>query len=738
MDQLSSAVFASWTFSSPLIAALLVTLAIYLRGWLAGRRVLQSSSDVPRLWSFIGGLLAIFIALASPLNSFDSFFLSAHMTQHLLLIVVASPLLLFGQPFLPMLRGLPKPFVKEGLGPFFTFAPLRRAGDVITSIPFAWLAAALSTVLWHIPRFYELALSSPAWHGAQHACFFWTGVLFWWPVIRQFPNKNRYPEWAFIPYLLFADIVNTVLSAYFIFSGRALYPSYQTVRLAGFSPQDDQALAGGITWVPGSLVYLIPAFIMTLRLLATRPPVPEFRAVQSLRHPSSRQPLLRAKQLPTIRRWAQAVMLIIACAVMADGFLGPQAAPLNLAGVLPWIYWRGFSVLALLVLGNLFCLSCPFTLVRDWGRRFLPANRRWPRVLRSKWVPIILLVLYLWSYEAFGLWNSPFLTASIIAGYFLAALLIDGVFQGASFCKYVCPIGQFHFVTSLVSPKEVGVRSQAVCQSCRTHDCIRGNSQARGCELDLFQPKKSSSLDCTFCMDCVKACPHDNVTLLRVLPAATVISDPYRSSLRRLSKRTDWAALALLIVFGAFVNAGGMIEPVMMYEHRWHARLGPGAMPLITGIFVLTGAVLLPALVVLLSAVLNRAVSDARSTLDYARRFSFALVPIGVGMWTAHLIYHLVTSADSVAPALARLTGANAAIAATFIPAWLTPVQILILNTGLLLTLWVIWKIAVTLMPLTRKAVGLFAPWAVVAVSLYVIGIVILLEPMEMRGMMMH
>ncbi len=90
---------------------------------------------------------------------------------------------------------------------------------------------------------------------------------------------------------------------------------------------------------------------------------------------------------------------------------------------------------------------------------------------------------------------------------------------------------------------------QSVCGACRTHDCIRGNQNARGCELYLFQPKKASNLDCTFCLDCVNACPHDNVALLPVLPAKTLTEDPYRSSLGRLSKRTDFAALALLIVF---------------------------------------------------------------------------------------------------------------------------------------------------------------------------------------------
>ena len=169
-------------------------------------------------------------------------------------------------------------------------------------------------------------------------------------------------------------------------------------------------------------------------------------------------------------------MLIAAIAIVLDGFLGPQTGPMNLAGVLPWTHWRGFTVIALLLVGNLFCMVCPFTFVRDFARRWLPAKWIWPRSLRNKWLAALLVALYLWAYEAFSLWNSPWLTAWIILAYFLAAILIDGFFQGGNFCKYVCPVGQFHFVQSLISPFEVKVRKPDVCRSCKTFDCIRGGS----------------------------------------------------------------------------------------------------------------------------------------------------------------------------------------------------------------------------------------------------------------------
>jgi hypothetical protein len=101
-----------------------------------------------------------------------------------------------------------------------------------------------------------------------------------------------------------------------------------------------------------------------------------------------------------------------------------------------------------------------------------------------------------------------------------------------------------------------------VCATCTTHDCIRGNASRRGCELDLFLPRKVGNLDCTFCLDCVHACPHDNIGLLATSPASSLVFDGRRSSIGRLARRLDLAALALLLVLAAFVMAAAMVAPV--------------------------------------------------------------------------------------------------------------------------------------------------------------------------------
>jgi cytochrome c oxidase assembly factor CtaG len=87
-------------------------------------------------------------------------------------------------------------------------------------------------------------------------------------VVQPWPSRLRWPRWTMIPYLLFADIQNTVLSAFLIFSERVLYPTYATVpRLWGISVLDDQAAAGAIMWVPGSVIFLVPVAVLSIRLL---------------------------------------------------------------------------------------------------------------------------------------------------------------------------------------------------------------------------------------------------------------------------------------------------------------------------------------------------------------------------------------------------------------------------------------------------------------------------------------
>ncbi|HEX4150167.1 MAG TPA: hypothetical protein VHY20_14315, partial [Pirellulales bacterium] len=444
----------------------------------------------------------------------------------------------------------------------------------------------------------------------------------------------------------------------------------------------------------------------------------------------------------------QMSLAVLAAAVIYDGLTGPQIAPMNLAGVLPWIHWRGLLILGLLVLGNVFCLACPFTLPRRLARRWLPAGRAWPRWLRNKWPAVALLVLFLWAYEALALWDRPAWTAVIALGYFVAAFAIDGVFRDGVFCKYLCPIGQFNFVQSLVSPWEVKVRQPETCDACRTHDCIRGRESLPGCQLHLFQPRKTGNMDCTFCLDCVHACPQDNVGILLTLPGGDLERDPFRSGVGRFSQRADLATLIVVLVFGAFANAAGMVAPVVEWFDRWQAACGFESRLPIISFFYLLALILVPAMSIALAATAGRTWGRLPiSPLQFAVRCSYALVPLGFSMWLAHYSFHLLTSYDVVVPATQRfvaglgwpLSSDPQWIASCCRPPadWLPRLEIVCVGVGLLASLHTAYRLAFAQAARPALAIRAFIPWGLLLILLYALGVWIVCQPMQMRGTMM-
>ena len=268
MDPILTALLWSWTFDPWLIVPLSVAAGLYLRGWWLLHGQMPQRFGVWRLGSFQLGLGLLLLALASPLEALAEVLLQAHMAQHLVLMMVAPPLLVYGAPTLPLLRGLPPVVLKHGLGALRAWTVWRRLERLLTHPGLGWLAFSVATVAWHVPALYELALHSHFWHHVQHFCFLSTAMLFWWPVLQPWPSRPRWPRWAMIPYLLLADIQNTALSAALVFSERVLYPTYLTVpRVWGISALDDQAAAGAMMWVPGSLAYLVPVGLLVMQLL---------------------------------------------------------------------------------------------------------------------------------------------------------------------------------------------------------------------------------------------------------------------------------------------------------------------------------------------------------------------------------------------------------------------------------------------------------------------------------------
>ena len=720
---LAENVFFSWVFEPLPAIVLIVGSILYFRGWRKMHAQLPERFPVWRLGSFLAGCGVIYAALASPLDAFASWLLTVHMVQHLLLTMLAPPLLLMGWPLLPVLLGLPRGFAREGLAPFMNDPILKKVGAFLVHPLFAGPLFMISNVLWHAPFFYELALGSRFWHQLEHIVFLTTATLFWWSVIQPWPSRPAWPRWSVIPYLLVADLQNTALSGFFTFYGKVLYPTYANApRVVNLSPLEDQTAAGAFMWVAGSLAFLIPAggvairYLSPTRLHRSKKLTPPKKNAPARKHFDLLEmplvgPLMRWKHF---RRSLQILLFALAGLIVLDGLFGPQVAAMNFAGVLPWTHWRTFTVVALLVAGNFFCMACPFTLARDVARKFLPRGQNWPRSLRSKWLSVALLGLFFWAYEFFDLWATPWWTAWIIVFYFFAAIVVDGFFRGASFCKFICPIGQFHFVSSLSSPLEVRVREPEVCAGCKTHDCLRGNETQRGCELQLFQPLKSGNMDCTFCLDCVNACPSGNVGILAVSPGTDLLNSNRRSSIGKYSKRPDIAALALVFTIGAFVNAAGMVSGIPSF-----AWIG----------------------VELLGAIFASVLVMKNPWREKVADFSMTLVPLGFAMWIAHFLFHFLTGVLAPWPVIQRVM--NDIGLSNSAPCWNVPtivfpdftgLQILILNAGCLFSLWLLWQKSRN----TDSRWRIFLPWATLAIILFASGVWLILQPMEMRGTLLN
>jgi len=766
-EDISSAVLSSWSIPFwPTVFTLLLSF-VYVRGW--RRASLTRPLELPlwRLISFHAGLAILWLSISSPLDALGEFLLVAHMTQHLLLMSVVPPLILLGAPVVPLLRGLPRVWMREIVATWIDFPPFQALGRLIAHPMMGWLAMNAAYAVWHIPVLYELALRSNEWHYMEHACFLVGSLGYWWHVIQPWPSRSRWSRWLVLPYIVAADIVNTAISASLAFGSRVFYPTYASVpRIFDLSPLADQMAAGAEMWVLGSLISLIPLMAAVLDLLAFTKrrmyeapepqPLPRKRTIEPfdwLKVPLLGR-LLRARNG---RLMLQVASFVLMLAVLVHGFKGTDVSALNLAGGFVWMLLRPLLFLLILGLLNVFCMACPFTLPRELARMFYTPKRQWPRILRNKWIAVALTLLFFWIYLECDLWNWPSATAWLLIGYTASALLVDTFFAGASFCKYVCPLGQFNFLTSLAAPFSLGVREHATCTSCAGKDCVRGNTQQRGCELKLYLPQKIGNMDCTLCMDCVKACPHDNLQLVTISPLRELVDDPARSSVRRFSQRADLALLALLFTLFSLWNAAAMTAPVLTAATHLRQQFPLLGRQPITLLLFLALVVLAVGFVWIFSRVLQ--LLTPRTTLKTLfSRLAVGLLPFGLATWIAHLLFHLTTSAANLLPAIDQfssdmgagrlfhwLTAATTATPALCAPGMvmlasggggtnLMSLQFWILDAGALGALYLLWW---SLRPLADAPGRRVALWlcasCVVALS-YGMALWIFTQPMLMPG----
>jgi putative membrane protein len=249
----------AWNVDPVLALSIAVAATIYARGLTSGER------RGWRVWCFAGGLVAVAVALVSPLEAMSAALSSAHMVQHVLLLLVAVPLLVVSAPLATLLRGTPL-VARRSFGRWRSRFVPRNLGTLRNPVV-VWLLHAGTMWFWHAAVPYNAALESEAIHLVEHATFAVTGVLFWRTVV---PSRKTSRANNGMPVLLvFAMGVQSVfLSALLTFSPQPWYVVYaHTTKAWGLEPLSDQQLAGVIMWVPAGAIYVGAALFLLIAWL---------------------------------------------------------------------------------------------------------------------------------------------------------------------------------------------------------------------------------------------------------------------------------------------------------------------------------------------------------------------------------------------------------------------------------------------------------------------------------------
>jgi cytochrome c oxidase assembly factor CtaG len=247
-------ILLGWHLDPVIAGALLASAGAWL---LLARRVarLHPGHPIPRARTaaLLGGLAAIAVALLSGVERYDTTLFSIHMVQHLLLMLVAAPLLVLAAPVTQLLRAASPGARRRWLLPFLHSTPIEAIGHPVV----AWLTFTLVAWLTHFSPLFDLALEDRGVHELEHGAYLAAALLFWWPAISSDPARRRLAYPVRVLYLLLQLPVNSFLGMAILFAGEPLYPHYATLGSPyGITALADQQLAGGIMWLAGDVVFI--------------------------------------------------------------------------------------------------------------------------------------------------------------------------------------------------------------------------------------------------------------------------------------------------------------------------------------------------------------------------------------------------------------------------------------------------------------------------------------------------
>jgi hypothetical protein len=455
--------------------------------------------------------------------------------------------------------------------------------------------------------------------------------------------------------------------------------------------------------------------------------------------------LRRLLTAPALQPSMQIPLLLLMVIVIFLGLSDVQEGGVNVATKLTWTIWWAGIIFTFFLVGRAWCLACPFGALNEWASRIAAPVRRLPKPFRNIWWATGMFVLLTWADEQLGVVRSPSVTAWIVIFFAGLAVAIGIFYERRSFCRYLCPIGGLIGIYSMTAPVELRTRDRSVCAADREKSCYRGSAEARGCPMFEFPATMDRNTYCTFCVECVKGCGHDNL-LLRLRAFGKDLWASGRRALDESYLAVMLVGLTLLVTAGMLSAWPGWIEALSRLLPSFVRSTAKPVtyLSIVESVILLGGALAAVPLLVLGGAALSDRLAGDKGlgTRQTFVTFGYMFVPIGLAMHLAHNVGHLLLEGGGIVPAVQRAV----AIYTPFslgTPDW-QPMPLAsesvvgVLQMGLLVGFFVVSLVAGHLLALRvypdpRAASRALLPLAALALLFTVVGIVLLNQPMGMR-----
>ncbi|MBI5957429.1 MAG: 4Fe-4S binding protein [Chloroflexi bacterium] len=329
------------------------------------------------------------------------------------------------------------------------------------------------------------------------------------------------------------------------------------------------------------------------------------------------------------------ITLFVFVLAILTGLFGTPAGSRNFNIIFVWIVWWALLIIVMVpFFGRLWCAICPIPAPGEWLQRrgiiqrrtgrLLTLNRRWPRRLKNMWLQNFgFLGVAMFSTIIL---TRPSVSAWVLFSFLLVGVMLSAVYKNRIFCRYVCPVGGFIGLYSMLSPVELRVEDQGICASHTTKDCITGNEHGYGCPWMVFPGNLTRNTYCGLCVECLKTCPKNNIVInLRPFGSDLMVAK---------ERRLDEAYKAFIMLGCALLYSVVLLGP-WGWLKNWANMDTLPHWAIYAAAFLAINLLVLPGLFWLVTVASRRlsgqAVPLRRLFVDYA----YTLVPLGLSGWIA-------------------------------------------------------------------------------------------------------